>query len=330
MAVQTLARMRPFHHDGLSRRAAPFAAATLFALALVHLQADSGNALEVIAAVSLTAVILAAIMLAPWQRLSGWAQAVPPLAFFTVVALLRDAQGGPSSPYTPLVLLPVFWLGLYGTRAQLGTGLAGVAVTLAVPIAALGYPAGEWKAAAIWIGVAAFVGIAVHGLVGELRARAEQLEAASRVDFVTGLDNRRSWEQALPRELVRARRDGKPLCVAMLDLDGFKEFNDKHGHQAGYRLLKECAAAWASTLRATDVISRFGGDEFSLVLPGCGLDDALLLIERLRSVTPPGQTVSAGIAGWDGQEQAGTLVDRADRALYESKRSGRDCTAAAR
>lgn len=327
--MQSPARIRPFNHDGLSRRAVPFAAATLVALALVHLQADAGDALEAVVAVSLTAAILAVIMFAPWERLSGWAQAMPPLAFFAVVALLRDAQGGPSSPYTPLVLLPVFWFGLHGTRAQLAAGLSGAAATLAVPIAALGYPAGEWKAAAIWIGVAAFVGIAVHGLVRELRTRAEQLEAFARIDFVTGLENRRVWEQALPRELARARRDGKSLCVAMLDLDDFKEFNDEHGHQAGDRLLKECGAAWASTLRATDVIARFGGDEFSLVLPGCGIEDALMLIERLRSVTPPGQTVSGGVAGWDGQEQAAALVDRADRALYESKRSGRDCTAAA-
>ena len=323
------ARLRRFPHDALFRRSAPFAAATLIALALAHLRAGESDPLEALFAVSVTAAILALIVFAPWQRLSEWAQAVPPLAFFAVVALLRDAQGGPSSPYTPLVLLPVFWFGLYGTRAQLAAGLGGAAATLTVPIAVLGYPAGEWKAAAIWIGVAAFVGIAIQGLVRELRTRAEQLEAASLVDFVTGLANRVAWEQTLPRELARARRDGKPLCVAMLDLDGFKEFNDEHGHQAGDRLLKECGAAWASTLRATDVIARFGGDEFSLVLPGCGLDHALMLIERLRSVTPPGQTVSAGVAGWDGQEQAAAIVDRADRALYESKRSGRDCTAAA-
>ncbi len=328
--MQSPARIRPFNHDGLSRRAAPFAAATLVALALVHLQADAGDALEAIAAVSLTAVILAAIMFAPWERLSGWAQAAPPLAFFAVVALLRDAQGGPSSAYTPLVLLPVFWLGLYGTPAQLVVALAGAAATLTVPIAALHYPVGEWTAAAVWIGVAAFVGIAIHGLVRELRGRAALLEAASRIDFVTGLDNRGAWEQALPRELARARRDGKPLCVALLDLDDFKVLNDERGHQAGDRVLKECASAWASTLRTTDVIARFGGDEFSLVLPGCGIEDALMLIERLRSVTPLGQTVSAGVAGWDGLEPAATLVARADRALYESKRSGRDCTAAAR
>jgi diguanylate cyclase len=110
----------------------------------------------------------------------------------------------------------------------------------------------------------------------------------------------------------------------MLDLDGFKHFNDRRGHQAGDRLLKQAAASWASHLRASEMLARYGGEEFSLLLPGCTLKDAKQLLERLRSAMPDGETVSAGIACWDEHEGADALVGRADAALYEAKRAGRD------
>ena len=158
----------------------------------------------------------------------------------------------------------------------------------------------------------------------ERAALLASLEESARTDDLTGLPNRRAWEERLPRELARARREGQSVCVVMLDLDHFKDFNDHEGHQAGDRLLKLCAASWANQLRTTDVLVRYGGEEFSLVLTGCTLADARLLVERLRDVMPEGQTVSAGIAAWDGVEPPATLVGRADRALYEAKRAGRN------
>jgi diguanylate cyclase (GGDEF)-like protein len=116
----------------------------------------------------------------------------------------------------------------------------------------------------------------------------------------------------------------------MLDLDHFKRFNDERGHQAGDRLLKQAASAWAGRLRVIDVLARYGGEEFALALPGCGLEDALALVEGLRSATPGGQTCSAGVATWDGQEGPEELLGRADRALYSAKRAGRDRTVGAR
>jgi diguanylate cyclase (GGDEF)-like protein len=158
----------------------------------------------------------------------------------------------------------------------------------------------------------------------ERAALLERLQQSARTDELTGLPNRRAWEEQLPRELARARRERQSLCVVMLDLDRFKEFNDREGHQAGDRLLKQCAAAWSGQLRATDILARYGGEEFSLVLPGCELADGRVLVERLRETTPEGQTLSAGIAVWDGVEPPPALVGRADGALYEAKRSGRD------
>jgi diguanylate cyclase (GGDEF)-like protein len=151
-----------------------------------------------------------------------------------------------------------------------------------------------------------------------------RLESIARTDDLTGLPNRRSWEEELPREVSRSTREGRPLCVAMIDLDFFKKFNDENGHQAGDRLLKQAAGAWAGELRATDFLARYGGEEFALALPACPPDEARVVVERLRAATPGAQTVSAGIAFWDGMESADALIGRADDALYEAKRSGRN------
>jgi diguanylate cyclase (GGDEF)-like protein len=151
-----------------------------------------------------------------------------------------------------------------------------------------------------------------------------KLEASARTDDLTGLLNRRAWEEQLPREMARARRQSDPLCVAMLDLDFFKHYNDERGHQAGDRLLKQGAAAWVNELRASDTLARYGGEEFTVALPGCTLDNAKTIVERLRASMPGDQTVSAGVACWNGRESAEELVGRADAALYEAKRTGRD------
>ena len=151
-----------------------------------------------------------------------------------------------------------------------------------------------------------------------------RLEASARTDELTGLLNRRAWDEQLPREMARARRQSDPLCVAMLDLDFFKNYNDERGHQSGDRLLKQSAAAWANELRASDTLARYGGEEFTVALPGCTLANATTIVERLRAAMPAEQTVSAGIACWNGRESAEELVGRADAALYEAKRTGRD------
>ncbi len=152
----------------------------------------------------------------------------------------------------------------------------------------------------------------------------ERLELVARTDELTGLTNRRAWEEAIVRELARADRDGSQLCVAIIDLDLFKQYNDEHGHQAGDRLLKSVAASWRETLRAGDVLARYGGEEFAVALPGCNLDDGAALVARLREAIPDGQTCSAGIALWDGAEDGETLLGRADAAMYAAKAAGRD------
>jgi diguanylate cyclase (GGDEF)-like protein len=119
------------------------------------------------------------------------------------------------------------------------------------------------------------------------------------------------------------------VCVALLDLDHFKAFNDRRGHQAGDRFLREAAAGWRGALREVDLLARYGGEEFGVILPGCRPDEAAEIVDRLRALTPEGETTSAGVAVWDGAEPADALVARADRALYRAKRGGRDVTVVA-
>ncbi len=157
-----------------------------------------------------------------------------------------------------------------------------------------------------------------------LRRHADALSALARTDALTGAANRRAIDEALERELERARRTGAPLVVLLLDMDRFKHYNDRFGHLRGDVLLQRAAAAWRAALRTTDVLGRWGGEEFCVLLADCSPAGAEQLAERLRAAVPEGQTCSIGVACWDRQEDVPTLVRRADEALYAAKRDGRD------
>ncbi|HSR22705.1 MAG TPA: sensor domain-containing diguanylate cyclase, partial [Candidatus Eisenbacteria bacterium] len=147
------------------------------------------------------------------------------------------------------------------------------------------------------------------------------LERSARTDSLTGLANRRAWDEQLPAALGAATG---PVCLAALDLDRFKSYNDAFGHPAGDGLLRDAGDAWQAQLRSGDLLARYGGEEFLVLLPDCDLDSARPVLERLRLATPNGQTVSVGLAQWDGTETARQLMARADAALYAAKREGRD------
>jgi diguanylate cyclase (GGDEF)-like protein len=167
-------------------------------------------------------------------------------------------------------------------------------------------------------------GVLIHRLVLRLREYVQILDSIARTDTLTGAPNRRAWDEALPAELDRCRREGRPVCVAMIDIDHFKAFNDSRGHQEGDMLLRRAATAWVGQLREHDLLTRYGGEEFAVILRNCTLPDAALALERLREATPDGQTCSVGLASWDGREAPLELTARADDALYTSKKHGRD------
>jgi diguanylate cyclase (GGDEF)-like protein len=164
----------------------------------------------------------------------------------------------------------------------------------------------------------------VWTLVRQVQDQSLQLAALANTDALTGIANRRTWDLAVPLALAAAARSGAPVSVVILDLDRFKAFNDRHGHQAGDRLLKEATAAWKSVLRTEDLLVRYGGEEFCVLMSGSPTDVAHEVVERLMGATPRGQTFSAGLAQWDGRETPDDLLARADAALYEAKHSGRD------
>ncbi|HEB92946.1 MAG TPA: sensor domain-containing diguanylate cyclase [Gammaproteobacteria bacterium] len=168
----------------------------------------------------------------------------------------------------------------------------------------------------------------------------ERLKRVGLTDSLTGVNNRRFFDQRLDEEVARAQRSGEPLACLFLDIDHFKRINDQHGHRVGDRVLREVAGMIREQLRSTDVLGRYGGEEFSALLVNAEKEKALEIAERIRGVIAArrfsledGGTLSATIsigvsslpATVEGNEDiAEELLDRADQALYLAKSSGRN------
>ena len=151
-----------------------------------------------------------------------------------------------------------------------------------------------------------------------------EMERLSAVDPLTGAANRRAWEDTLSRETSRSMREGIPLSLLMIDLDHFKSYNDRFGHMAGDNLLRASTTAWRGRLRPEDLLCRWGGEEFAVLLPNCTAQGALAVAEDLRQRMPENVTCSIGVAEWDRKEAHLNLIARADANLYRAKADGRD------
>ena len=164
----------------------------------------------------------------------------------------------------------------------------------------------------------------------------EHAEELARVDALTGAVNRRTFFELAEEETLRALRNRRPFCIAVLDLDRFKSVNDRFGHPVGDRVLTTFAATVGACLRSTDKLGRYGGEEFVLLLPETPLAGGRVVVERIRTAVKeadwaaiaPGLelTVSIGIASFRRGETVGQLLERSDLALYVAKREGRDRT----
>ena len=171
--------------------------------------------------------------------------------------------------------------------------------------------------------VQAWVALAVTVLaLAEAQGRlARKLRNAADTDPLTEVANRRAWETEASRHLSRALRTGEPLSIAILDLDDFKQVNDREGHGAGDALLRDLARGWTTRLRHADLLGRYGGDEFVLCLPATDVDGAVELLAQLEETHRFRWTV--GLATVQPGDTLETVLARADEDLYQRKRAGR-------
>ena len=172
------------------------------------------------------------------------------------------------------------------------------------------------------------VGFVIAALVRQVRKEHLAVLQLARSDALTGLWNRRAFEDAIEDECARARRSRHPLSLIYLDLDHFKQINDRNGHEQGDRVLQQLAAAIAQSVRArVDRGFRIGGDEFAVVLPGSQLAQAETVVARIREHCARSNPIwiggplgiSAGIVELDAQETVVAFVQRADAAMYREK-----------
>ncbi len=182
-----------------------------------------------------------------------------------------------------------------------------------------------------YVAFSTLLAFVLFGLV--LGQQADRLYELSTSDSLTRLRNRRAFEERLEEEFARAARHASPLSILLVDLDRLKNLNDRHGHRVGDEALSRVAAAIRRGSRAMDVAARWGGDEFALLAPDTGHEEALRLAERVRAlVAEPGPaaqiiTVSVGVATLDAVPRAAepeALMRAADAALFEAKRQGRN------
>lgn len=167
----------------------------------------------------------------------------------------------------------------------------------------------------------------------EVSRRTAQLERLTLTDPLTGVGNRRLLQRRLQEEVTRAGRYGRPLTVAFIDIDHFKLVNDTYGHDIGDEVLVSVAESLRYSSRDCDIVGRFGGEEFVVLLPETGVSMALSVVERMRAgisaITLPNMprklTASAGVAEWRSGESGEDVLKRSDKAVYSAKGAGRNC-----
>lgn len=170
----------------------------------------------------------------------------------------------------------------------------------------------------------------------ELTRALKKIEELASLDELTGLYNRRYMMQQFDIQLKRSKRSGWPLAVALIDLDHFKQVNDTHGHAVGDEVLCSFAKCLGSVMRETDILARWGGEEFLLIFANTAVETAEQVLERMRQQLEQTQVCahlpqlrvrfSAGVTQSKGTEKMEILLERADKALYLAKTAGRDCT----
>jgi diguanylate cyclase (GGDEF)-like protein len=286
----------------------------------------------VIATVAAYAVALG--FLIAFDRLPLWVYEASPLLGTALVSLVVDFGG---SQAATAYAMYYFWVALaacYFLRPpiavfHLAVASAAYGIVLLVGPSGITLPGLKWM---MVTGTLMVVGLLMITLRSQVERLVGQLAAAARTDSLTQLANRRELEDRFVAELERSTRTARPLSVLVLDLDWFKEYNDRFGHNAGDRALVMLADALKRATRTSDVVARLGGEEFGVLAPETDETEGFLLAERLRAEVRAAfaretekMTISCGVASFPVHGiTSGELLHAADRALYEAKESGRD------
>jgi diguanylate cyclase (GGDEF)-like protein len=271
------------------------------------------------------------------RRMVWFVCAVPISNSVLHIAVTRDIAP------TDMVILSIVGIGAVAPKLRPGVilTLAGLSTWVAVVLTGGPFPDGAVLKHAINLGLASVLAFAVFSIraliserlrlaevrlterVEELDEARHQLEQASTTDKLTGCFNRRGWDDRVEALHRLARREGASLTLGIIDLDRFKEYNDTFGHQAGDELLTTFARQAASALRDVDVLARWGGDEFTVALYGCGVDEATSIVGRIAEANRGTSGCSIGFVQVRPDETVAGAMSRADLALYRVKRGGR-------
>jgi diguanylate cyclase (GGDEF)-like protein len=323
-STTTQRRTDPLGRESMFRQVGCLVGAVLLGyMSMATRHVSPGRTGGLLQASALAGLTVAAIIFVPWDRLPSLMHRALPFAYLLVAVLARESTNGSDSAFVAqLALLPVLWVAVYGTVLELGVTVAGAAVALAVPLLSQGTTDQDWVRSIAIVSIGGSIGFVLNRFFTQLRSQTSRLRLLAGTDPLTGAANRRVWDEELSRALTWAQQEGMPVTVAVIDLDDFKGYNDRNGHQAGDLLLKEVAAAWQAILRVSDVLGRMGGDEFAVLLPGCTLEMGAAISQRLREAVPAARC-SIGVAEWDRLSGSEQLLAWADEALYEAKEQGR-------
>lgn len=290
------------------------AGAILTSLPFSHFTHRAFATLLIVAAVAFSA---SCVRFALGNRLPAWSLHVDVLLADAFVSLINSIEPRADVNFAVLYIWIAVFAALYFRPfvALLHLGGVGVAYAIVLTIGpGVANPVTAWMAT---VGSAVVLSAVTMGLVSVLRS-------SSREDVLTGLANRRAWDDRLDEEMERALRNKTSLSLVLLDVDNFKIVNDRDGHPAGDRLLSQFAKEWRSVIRGgSDFLARLGGDEFGIIASNVDALEIQRLAKRLQEVTLSGVTCSIGTATWDGAESAAELFRRADEFMYRAKRGRR-------
>ena len=289
-----------------------------------------------LAIVASACLALAVFIIAVFDRLPLWfLRGAPALGTIIVAFAIYFSGAQASAAYAMYMAWIVIAASLFlDFRLILAHGAIAVAAYATVLALRDGTNSLDALRLVMTAGTVVVVALVMGGIAGQLRDVLKRLEAAARTDPLTGLLNRRALEESFDLELARATRGGFSVGVVMLDLDGFKAFNDKHGHPTGDKALQRLSRVLKHATRGIDHVARVGGEEFAVIAPESDTAGTLALAERLRRAVEiefsgMNLTASCGVASYpvNGTDQR-SLVGAADQALYTAKARGRNHAAA--